>query len=117
MEASIAAARENAKRNQIANAEFFAGTVETVLPSLIVKGVRADKMIVDPAFKGMEASVPAMIKALSPRRLVYVSCNPKSFARDAKRLLELGFKLERLATFDLFPDTAHVESVGLFTRG
>lgn len=117
VEASIAAARENAKRNQIANAEFFAGTVETVLPSLIVKGVRADKMIVDPAFKGMEASVPAMIKALSPRRLVYVSCNPKSFARDAKRLLELGFKLERSATFDLFPDTAHVESVGLFTRG
>lgn len=58
VEASIAAARENAKRNQIANAEFFAGTVETVLPSLIVKGVRADKMIVDLPLKEWKLQCP-----------------------------------------------------------
>lgn len=116
VEASIAAARENATHNNIHNAEFHAGAVEKVLPSLIVNGLRADKVIVDPAFKGMDATVPAMIKALDPKTLVYVSCNPKTFARDVKVLLSLGFTLERVATFDLFPDTAHVETVARLVR-
>lgn len=114
--ASIDAARSNAARNGVTNADFYAGPVEKVLPSLLVRGLRCEKVIVDPAYKGMHESVPAMLSALKPSRLVYVSCNPKTFARDAKALTGLGFQLSSVRTFDLFPDTAHVETVGLFLK-
>ncbi len=114
---SILAAQENARLNGVADkTDFFAGPVEQVLPALLTKGVRVDRIIVDPAYRGMEENVPAMLGALGATRLVYVSCNPKSFARDAARLLEQGFQIERLATLDLFPDTAHVETVALMSR-
>ena len=113
---SIEAAQTNAQRNGITNARFIAGAVEAVLPKLIVQGERIDIAVADPAFKGMDRLVPGMIKALGVKRLVYVSCNPKTFARDARELVDLGYKLEKLVMLDLFPDTPHVESVGLFKR-
>lgn len=113
---SIEAAQTNAQRNGITNARLIAGAVEAVLPKLIVQGERIDIAVADPAFKGMDRLVPGMIKALGVKRLVYVSCNPKTFARDARELVDLGYTLEKVVTLDLFPDTPHVESVGLFTR-
>ncbi len=113
---SVEAAKLNAQRNGITNTRFIAGAVEAVLPKLIVQGERIDVAIADPAFKGMDRLVPGMIKALGVKRLVYVSCNPKTFARDARALVDLGYTLEKIVTLDLFPDTPHVESVGLFRR-
>ena len=114
--ASIERARRNAEANGIANADFYAGAVEAVLPGLIAGGLRPDTAILDPAFKGLDDTVPALISSLALKRLVYVSCNPKTFARDAARLIALGWRLERLVPVDLFPGALHVETVGRFVR-
>ena len=74
------------------------------------------RQILDPAFKGLEETVPAMVTALPLTRFVYVSCNPKTFARDAAKFIELGWRIERLAPVDLFPGALHVETVAKFVR-
>ena len=114
--ASIERAKLNAKRNGIENAVFHAGAVEDELPRLIASGIRPAAAILDPAFKGLEETVPAMLTALLLTRFVYVSCNPKTFARDAAKFIELGWRIERLAPVDLFPGALHVETVAKFVR-
>ena len=114
--ASIERAKLNAKRNGIENAVFHAGAVEDELPRLIASGIRPAAAILDPAFKGLEETVPAMVTALPLTRFVYVSCNPKTFARDAAKFIELGWRIERLAPVDLFPGALHVETVAKFVR-
>ena len=114
--ASIERAKLNAKRNGIENAVFHAGAVEDELPRLIASGIRPAAAILDPAFKGLEETVPAMLTALPLTRFVYVSCNPKTFARDAAKFIELGWRIERLAPVDLFPGALHVETVAKFVR-
>lgn len=116
VEPSIERARQNARDNGIENALFHAGPVEKVLPSLMKEGLTPDVAIVDPAFKGMEASVPSLLTALPLTRFVYVSCSPVSFARDAKRLTDLGWTIEKIGTIDLFPGALHVETVAKFVR-
>ena len=114
--ASIERAKNNAAANGVTNAEFYAGAVEDVLPGLIAKGLRPEAAILDPAFKGLDETVPAMLTGLPLKRFAYVSCNPKTFARDAARFQALGWTLERVAPVDLFPGALHVETVGRFVR-
>lgn len=112
-EASVAAATENAAKNGLKNVDFLASPVGDALDRL---PFTPDVIVADPAFKGMEEGVPARLAALGARRLVYVSCNPKTFVRDALALEAAGLRLAGLETVDLFPGALHVETVGTFER-
>lgn len=109
-------ARENAQRNGIRNATFYAGAAEEVLPRLVAQGLRPDVMVVDPPRKGLEVSViEAMVKA-GPRRIVYVSCNVATQARDAALLVQGGYQVERVQPVDMFGWTSGVENVASFSK-
>lgn len=110
---AIADARANAARNGVANVEFHLGETERVLPRLRARGVRADVIVVDPPRKGCEPAVLEAFAAMRPRRIVYVSCNPATLARDLARLAELGYQTVEAQPVDMFPMTAHVECVAL----
>lgn len=113
---AIADAKENAKRNQIDNAEFVVGQAEKVMPWWTEQGLRPDVIVVDPPRKGCdEALLQAMID-MNPKRIVYVSCNPSTLARDLRILEDGGFKTEEVQPVDMFPQTMHVESVALLQR-
>lgn len=111
VEQSIINAKENAQRNNIKNAEFYAGKAEVVLPKLYKKNIKANVVIVDPPRKGCEKEVIDTIKSMKPQRVVYVSCNPSTLARDVKLLEEGGYKLTKIQPVDMFPWTHHVETV------
>lgn len=116
VESSVERARENARVNGIENASFTAGPVEKVLPGLLARGVRPTVCVADPAFKGLAPDVPATLTRSPIERLVMVSCNPKTFSRDAAALVRLGWRLEAIELFDMFPGALHVETIGRFTR-
>jgi 23S rRNA (uracil1939-C5)-methyltransferase len=116
VDAAVADARRNAERNGIDNVRFVAGRVEHVVPEGVSRGERFDVVLLDPPRKGCEPEVLAAVAKAHPRRVVYVSCNPATFARDARRLTELGFRLERVQPVDMFPQTSHVECCGVFFR-
>jgi 23S rRNA (uracil1939-C5)-methyltransferase len=124
IEASVAAARRNAAANGVTNVEFVAVdmrhgiTAEGLVdPEGRIVARRPDLVLVDPPRDGLHADVTAGLVALAPPRLVYVSCNPATLARDAARLVAGGYRLTRSRAVDMFPQTAHVEMVALFTRG
>jgi 23S rRNA (uracil1939-C5)-methyltransferase len=104
-------AKENAIRNGIENAEFFCGDAGQAALELQAKGIRPDVIVVDPPRKGLNADTIEAIHRMSPRRLVYVSCDPATLARDVALLKERGFTLKTAQAADLFPRCAHVESV------
>ena len=104
-------ARDNAKRNGIENAEFLCADAGAAALELEKQGVKADVVVVDPPRKGLNADAIEAIARFAPRRLVYVSCDPATLARDAALLKEKGFALQNAQAFDLFPRCAHVESV------
>ncbi len=106
-------ARSNAERNGIGNAEFFCGDAGAVAARLAEKKTRPDVVCVDPPRKGLAPEVPAILADMSPKRIVYVSCDPATLARDIKRLEELGYRARKAQPVDLFPRTAHVETVVL----
>lgn len=113
---AIEDAKENAKINNLNNTEFYCGEAEQIVPKLIDKGERPDIVIIDPPRKGSdEKTLSAIAKAL-PERIVYVSCNPATLARDAKFLTENGYKLTSATPVDMFPFTEHIESVAKFER-
>ncbi|MDW5299552.1 MAG: 23S rRNA (uracil(1939)-C(5))-methyltransferase RlmD [Sedimentibacter sp.] len=116
VEQSIINARENAVKNNIVNAEFFTGKAEKLLPKLYSKNIKADVVIVDPPRKGCEQEVIDTIISMSPKKVVYVSCNPSTLARDIKLLESGGYQLKKVQTVDQFPWTHHVECVVLITR-
>ena len=113
---AIEDAKENACRNGIENAEFFCGDAGAVAQKLGAEGVRPQVICVDPPRKGLAPQVPAILAGMAPERIVYVSCDPATLARDAKRLGELGYRAVKVQAVDLFPRTAHVETVLQFTR-
>jgi len=113
---AVEAARRNAERNGITNAEFYAGEAETVVPQLYEQGVKADVVFVDPPRKGCDEALLRTLVAMAPRRIVYVSCNPSTLARDLKYLTGEGFEVKEVQPVDMFPWTVHVESVVLITR-
>ena len=109
-------ARENAARNGIANAEFFCGDAGQAALTLERQGVRPDVITVDPPRKGLSADAIEAISRMNPRRLVYISCDPATLARDVALLKEKGFLLRSAQAADLFPRCAHVETVVLMSR-
>ncbi len=113
---AIEDARENALRNRIENAEFFCGDAGEIAARLAAQGVRPDVVTVDPPRKGLAPAVVEAIAAMAPGRVVYVSCDPATLARDVKRFSQLGYALRKAAAVDLFPRTPHVESVALLER-
>lgn len=116
VDAAINDAKKNAKENNLKNAEFLCGAAETIVPTLIEKGEKPDVVIIDPPRKGSdEKTLSAIVKA-APERIVYVSCNPATLARDVKFLKEQGYLIKSATPVDMFPNTEHVECVVLLCR-
>ena len=109
-------ARANAARNGVENAEFFCGDAGEAARLLADRGVRPDVVCVDPPRKGLSLPVIETIAEMAPRRLVYVSCDPATLARDVKLLAERGYRLEKAEAADLFPRSFHVETCCLLCR-
>ena len=113
---AIEDARENARRNQITNAEFYVGKAEEVLPELFErKGIRPDVIVVDPPRKGCDEKCLETMIAMQPERIVYVSCDPATLARDLKILCGGGYEIRRVRAVDQFGHTCHVETVALLS--
>ena len=114
---AIADAKDNARRNGIQNAEFYVGKAEEILPHKYeTENVKADVIVVDPPRKGCDEALLETIVKMQPERVVYVSCDSATLARDLKYLTANGYKAERLATVDMFPMTVHVESAVKLVR-
>ena len=109
-------ARDNAKRNGIENAEFFCADAGAAALKLEAEGIRPDVITVDPPRKGLNADAIEAITRMSPKRLVYISCDPATLARDVSLLKDRGFRVEKALAADLFPRCAHVETVCLLSR-
>ena len=109
-------ANENAARNGIDNVRFILGDAGKVSETLLNEGLRPDVIVCDPPRKGMDQLTIDSISAMDPKRVVYVSCDPASLARDAALMAQKGFKLLKAEAFDMFPGTANVETVALFER-
>lgn len=107
---------ENAINNGIENAEFYSGAVEDIIEDLYNDGVRADVVVLDPPRKGSDKKTLDIIKNLSPSKIVYVSCDPATLARDLKYLTEDGFEVRGVVPVDMFPQTRHVECVCALQR-
>lgn len=116
VEEAVEDARENAARNGIRNVRFIAGDAAVEMPRLAAEGVRADVVVLDPPRKGCEEPVLQAIAQMAPRRVVYVSCNAASLARDLGRLAGMGYRTVEVQPVDMFPHTAHVECVARVER-
>ena len=104
-------AKENALRNSIENAEFFCGDAGKAALELESKGIKPDVVVVDPPRKGLNADTIEALHRMNPRRIVYVSCDPATLARDVALLKQRGYTLKNAMAADLFPRCAHVESI------
>jgi 23S rRNA (uracil1939-C5)-methyltransferase len=115
-DAAVADAIRNARANRIDNCTFLAGEVRHVLPTLVRDGVRASVVVADPPRAGFHPKALAALAALAPARIVYVSCNPSTLARDVGELVRQGYRLEWVQPVDMFPQTPHIEAVARLTR-
>jgi len=106
-------ARDNARRNHIENAEFLCADAGEAALRLEESGIRPDVITVDPPRKGLNAAAIEAIARMSPQRLVYISCDPATLARDLALLKAHGFRITSTTAADLFPRCAHVETVCL----
>ena len=109
-------ARENAARNGVGNAEFFCGDASDVAKKLAQENLRPDVITVDPPRKGLAEDVVESIARMQPERVVYVSCDSATMARDVKRFAALGYRAVRACAVDLFPRADHVETVVLLSK-
>ena len=109
-------ARDNAGRNGIENAQFICADAGQAALELEAKGIRADVVVVDPPRKGLNSDAIEALARFSPRRIVYVSCDPATLARDVALLKERGYTLKNAMACDLFPRTRHVESIVCLCR-
>ena len=114
--AAVEDAKANAARNGVTNAEFLCADAAQAAQTLADRGLRPDVICVDPPRKGLAPAVIDAIVQMAPQRLVYVSCDPATLARDVKRMEEQGYVLQRAEAVDLFPRTAHVETVVLLSH-
>ena len=114
---AIADAKENAKLNGIENADFFVGKAEEVLPKQYDEhGVYADVIVVDPPRKGCDEKLLQCMVTMAPKRIVYVSCDPATLARDLNFLEANGYKVKKVRCTDMFPHSTHVETCVLLTK-
>jgi len=114
--AAVADAVRNAEVNRITNCTFLAGEVRFALPELISRGVAADVAVCDPPRAGFHPKALAALATLAPARVVYVSCNPATLARDVGDLARSGYRVEWVQPVDMFPHTPHIEVVAHLTR-
>ncbi|WLD93779.1 23S rRNA (uracil(1939)-C(5))-methyltransferase RlmD [Alkalihalobacillus sp. AL-G] len=108
---AIEDAKRNAELNGMTNVEFEVGEAETIIPAWNEKGIKADTIVVDPPRKGCDETLLNTILDMKPNRVVYVSCNPATLARDLAILEQGGYKTEKIQPVDMFPHTTHVECV------
>ena len=113
---AIHLANLNAARHGITNARFYRGNVENTLGRCIKEKTRADIVLIDPPRTGCTKKTLARIDALKPRKIVYISCNPATQARDVRYLVDRGFTLETLQPVDMFPQTKHIEVIAALHR-
>ena len=113
---AIKDAEKNARENKVKNAEFIVGDCTKVMPRLFKQGVRPDVIVVDPPRAGCTEVVLKTFANMQPKRIVYVSCNPATLARDLEILDKLGYKAEKVQPVDMFVASSHVESVALINR-
>lgn len=121
---AIEDARENARLNQIENAEFFVGKAEEVLPEYYERYAEehpgtcahADVIVVDPPRKGCDEKLLRCMVQMAPSRIVYVSCEPATLARDLKFLEKNGYKVQKVRCTDMFAHSVHVETICLLVR-
>ena len=113
---AILDARKNARDNHIKNAEFIVGDATAVMPALYKQGIYPDVVIVDPPRAGCSETVLCTFANMRPQRIVYVSCNPATLARDLAILKKLDYITQEVQPVDLFPQTSHVENVALITK-
>lgn len=114
---AIEDARRNAKINGINNVEFEVGASEVVMPRWQAAGITPDVIVVDPPRKGCDPALIATMLELKSARIVYVSCNPSTLARDLRLLEDGGYRAVEVQPVDMFPHTVHVEAVALLVRG
>src|SRR5699024_4705584 len=112
---AIEDAKKNAEINGLTNTEFAVGQAEKVMPRWKAEGLKPDVIVVDPPRKGCDQSLLDAMVEMNPERIVYVSCNPSTLARDLKILSE-EYNVKKVQPMDLFPQTHHVECVALMSR-
>lgn len=114
---AIEDARQNARINNIQNATFYVGAAEEVVPKLYQEeGLYADVVVVDPPRKGCDETLLNTLVEMQPKRIVYVSCDPATLARDLKYLSEHGYDVKKARAVDMFPNSVHVETVCLLSK-
>lgn len=113
---AIENAKINAKENNIDNAEFFVGESEVIIPELINKGIKADVVMVDPPRKGCDIKLLDAISNINAKRIVYVSCDPSTLARDLNILEQKGYRTIEVQPVDMFPHTPHIENVAKLVK-
>ena len=113
---AVADAKVNARLNRIANAHFYRGNAEATLPEMVGGGLKAEVIILDPPRKGCQESLLKAVAEVGPARVVYVSCNPGTLARDLKSMVEKGYNVQQIQPIDMFPQTSHVECVVLMSK-
>lgn len=113
---AIEDARSNAMLNEMKNVKFEVGASEDVIPRWKEQGIEADVIVVDPPRKGCDPRLLDTILEMKPERVVYVSCNPSTLARDLRVLEDGGYRTVEVTPVDMFPHTVHVESVALLVR-
>lgn len=111
---SIAYAKKNARANGLANCRYTADSAENYLRGLLEQGVKPDICILDPPRTGLTNKAVSAVKHLQPKRLIYISCGPPTFARDAAKFADAGYLLSKIQPLDLFPHTKHFELISLF---
>ena len=114
--AAIRDARENAARNAVENAEFFCADASQAAQQFAQTGIRPDVIVVDPPRKGLDETVVDAMAQMSPEKIVYVSCDPATLARDLRRLEGRGYETKTAQALDMFPRCAHVETVCLLSK-
>lgn len=114
--AAIKDAKRNAEINRMDHVTFEAGAAEEVMPRWYNEGIRPDVVVVDPPRKGCDPVLLDTVASMNPGRIVYVSCNSSTLARDAKYLAESGYRVQEVQPVDMFPQTGHVECVVLMSR-
>lgn len=113
---AIENAKENAKLNNIENAEFICGEAEEVIPQKYSEGKVADVVFLDPPRKGCDIKLLETLKEMKSKKIVYISCNPATLARDLKYLTDNGYEIKKVQPVDMFPQTSHVESVAVLSQ-
>ncbi len=110
-EAGITTAKQNARRNGVGNCRFFAGDAAAMVQQLRGQLIPLDLIVANPPRKGFQAAALAAVLELRAPKLIYVSCEPTSLARDLEKLAQAGYRIQSVQPFDMFPQTAEVETV------